>query len=177
LSKSIKFKDDTYLDSRGVIYKNSKYNSYQKVSQLLRMQSCQIRLSSRYTQEVSTAWTDYKIKLDTAHYREGSNYDEQLWLTNNSEIKIGKGVNKVFILGQITHGCSKQGEFDIRIYNNGEYVQHIYSYIVATTFNNDIAYTILDVKEGDLISLHFFTGVVGTHTIYERTNLLVIALC
>ena len=175
MARAIKFKNNDYLDATGVIYQNAKYNSKKTVSSLLQMQACQIYVSSRYVQEVPTAWTRYKINCNTIMYREGPSYNEQLWMENNG-IRIGKGINKVLVMANLCHLASSGGQFDIQIQRNNDTMISLYGYIDTAGINNKSAQTIFDVSEGDIIYLWMHTGTTGNHTIYERTNLTVLAL-
>lgn len=70
MSKGIKFKDNIYLDSRGIVHNK------QFLSDLLNIPKnvIMVRLSENKTVPVSTAWDTYKIPYDSLVYQRGTGF-------------------------------------------------------------------------------------------------------
>lgn len=126
-------------------------------------------LSTLYDESL-TPWERKTIKLDT----EISKLGENLTLTNDGRIKIGKGISKISIqCGILASALTNLGIIDFRIYvvRNGEKILINQSYAEFITLKNAITVfgfvPIYNVQENDEIELIYTSNVSGTFRVFQ----------
>ena len=137
MAKSIKFKDDVYLDSTGI--HRDIIKAYASGRPVLNI----------------TSWTATIIPLDK-YLRIG----KKLSLINN-KVVIGKGVKKVLCSCLINSWNNTKTAKDGCIYHNGKNISFTAMYTMEG-YQNQTAHTVanclVEVNEGDTIDLRFNTG-------------------
>lgn len=138
MAKSIKFKNNIYLDTTSV--HRDIIKAYQ---------------SGRPVLKITSAWASISIPLDKS-----LKIGNKLQLLNN-KVKIGKGVKKVLCSCLVNSWNSDKTGKDACIYHNNNNICFTAIYTMNAYQNqtaHSVANCLIEVKEGDTIELKFNIG-------------------
>ncbi|MBQ6546461.1 MAG: hypothetical protein IJL74_00490 [Bacilli bacterium] len=165
MSKSIKLKDDTYIDSTGVVHNRDLLsdileninNHLNTIDSSLETNAMTICLSANKSIGVSSTWTYYYMQFDTVDLRLGDKLSFEGY-----SVKIGAGVHHVRVSANIMfEGINGYCVAGVRKGSNwiseGYYRQNTTAYGIVS-----LSPKIISVNQGDLINMGFGASATGT---------------
>lgn len=154
--RSIKLKNDNYLDSTSVVHNKNKLNEV--LNKLLENNSMTIGLNTNTNFTINAAWNYQTIPLDKIRTQIGT----RLTFVNNG-IKIGAGVKRVRVSGNGMM-CGIIGQQILLLTHNNTTISTGYAHPPGTGNWSVISLSpiTIDVKEGDMIYLKYGAGTTGT---------------
>lgn len=130
-----------------------------------------INLSDVSQISFATAWTFVKVPLNRVVNSKGDKFTYK-----NNSIKIGKNVSKIKITANFNwYNYELTGDKAMTIFKNGNETGNIayVNYPSDAVYCSMMGFTVLDVTEGDLVSLGVASGNAGSCTLFANTSILV----
>lgn len=141
---------------------NKVTNAIKKISSCILL----ARMDDNFTITVSS-WIKKKLPLNYAYVNNGNNY---LSVSGN-DIVVGNGVSVVEISAQVVFKANAYEAYELHVFKNGNesgIVSFYYNISSANTLS--IVSSLLQVQQGDVISLQFVSSATGDYEFYNSNT-------